>query len=282
MASQNTPNADLEQSLFKANLKETKLRQRVTMVALVPAAVGVLWLLFSLFYVTKWQSRVQEVEEREAKTQQRENEALQAVADANAKRTEAETRAETSLAQEKAAKDSAADAQRRLIKARAEIGNLAPLLTEITAARAMASKLNNSEGLETELVEMRKMLGRTVGKIESEIDKGLPEAERKARVYLFVSDENQRDLARNLLIPMLAANGFDAVLAKNPGRRADATEIRYFNDARDKAEASKLQGLLVVQPALADCKLNPTTDPDHATGSRKFQVWFGKPSAAPR
>ncbi|KAB2646073.1 MAG: hypothetical protein DVB27_08245 [Verrucomicrobia bacterium] len=281
MAALNSPNADLEQSLFKANLKEMKLRQRVTLVALVPVAVGVLWLVFSLYYVTQWQARVQEVEEREAKTQQRENEARQQVVDANAKRTEAETRAETSLAQEKAAKDSAADAQRRLIKARAEIGNLAPLLSEITAAKGMAAKLNNSEGLEAELTEMRKILGRTVGKTEAEIDKGLPEADRKSRVYLFVSDETQRDLAKSLL-PTLAANGFDAVLAQNPGRRAEATEIRYFNEARDKAEAAKLQGLLVVQPALADCRLNPTTDPDHATGSRKFQVWLGKPAAAPK
>ncbi len=281
MAALNSPNADLEQSLFKANLKEMKLRQRVTLVALVPVAIGVLWLVFSLYYVTQWQARVQEVEEREAKTQQRENEARQQVVDANAKRTEAETRAETSLAQEKAAKDSAADAQRRLIKARAEIGNLAPLLSEITAAKGLAAKLNNSEGLEAELTEMRKILGRTVGKTESEIDKGLPEADRKSRVYLFVSDETQRDLAKSLL-PTLAANGFDAVLAQNPGRRAEATEIRYFNEARDKAEAAKLQGLLVVQPALADCRLNPTTDPDHATGSRKFQVWLGKPAAAPK
>ena len=281
MAALNSPNADLEQSLFKANLKEMKLRQRVTLVALVPVAIGVLWLVFSLYYVTQWQARVQEVEEREAKTQQRENEARQQVVDANAKRTEAETRAETSLAQEKAAKDSAADAQRRLIKARAEIGNLVPLLSEITAAKGLAAKLNNSEGLEAELTEMRKILGRTVGKTESEIDKGLPEADRKSRVYLFVSDETQRDLAKSLL-PTLAANGFDAVLAQNPGRRAEATEIRYFNEARDKAEAAKLQGLLVVQPALADCRLNPTTDPDHATGSRKFQVWLGKPAAAPK
>ena len=247
MAALNSPNADLEQSLFKANLKEMKLRQRVTLVALVPVAIGVLWLFFSLYYVTQWQARVQEVEEREAKTQQRENEARQQVVDANAKRTEAETRAETSLAQEKAAKDSAADAQRRLIKARAEIGNLVPLLSEITAAKGLAAKLNNSEGLEAELTEMRKILGRTVGKTESEIDKGLPEADRKSRVYLFVSDETQRDLAKSLL-PTLAANGFDAVLAQNPGRRAEATEIRYFNEARDKAEAAKLQGLLVVQP----------------------------------
>ena len=71
MAALNSPNADLEQSLFKANLKEMKLRQRVTLVALVPVAIGVLWLFFSLYYVTQWQARVQEVEEREAKTQHR-------------------------------------------------------------------------------------------------------------------------------------------------------------------------------------------------------------------
>ena len=42
MAALNTPNADLEQSLFKANLKEKRLRQRVMLIALVPAAVGAL------------------------------------------------------------------------------------------------------------------------------------------------------------------------------------------------------------------------------------------------
>ncbi|MCE9608706.1 MAG: hypothetical protein K8R23_00605 [Chthoniobacter sp.] len=279
MAAQSTPNADLEQSLFKANLKEMKLRQRVVLIALVPAAVGALWLLFSLYKVTTLQNHAREVAVREAQTEGREKDALRQVAEANAKRDAAEKRAETSLAQEKAAKESAADAQRRLIKARAEIGSLALILSDITSTKVKAAKLNNSEGVETDLSEMRTTLGRTLGRIEQEIDKGLPEAERKPRVFLFFSDDAQRETAKSL-IPVLTAAGFDATLGKSPGRRTDATEIRYFHDMRDKAEANKLLGLIITQPGLADCRLNSATDPDHATGTRKYQVWFGKPAAA--
>jgi len=281
MAAQNSPNADLEQSLFKANLKELKLRQRAVLIALVPAAVGALWLLFSLYKVTTLQHHARKVAERETQTEGREKAALQQVADANAKRDASEKRAETSLVQEKAARESAADAQRRLIKARAEVGSLATILSDITGTKVKAAKLNNSESVETDLSEMRTTLGRTVGRIEQEIDKGLPEAERKPRVYLFFTDDAQRETAKALL-PVLASAGFDATLAKSPARRTDATEIRYFNDSRDKAEANKLLGLIITQPGLADCRLNPTTDPDHATGTRKYQIWFGKPAAVPR
>lgn len=281
MAAPTSPNADLEQSLFKANLKELKLRQRVVLIALVPAAVGLLWLLFSLYVVTTWQARVSDAAERESKIQQRENEARQQVAEADAKRSAAETRAETALAQEKAAKESAADAQRRLIKARAEIGSLAILLPEISSTKAKASKLNASEDVETDLSEMRTTLGRTLGRIEQELDKGLPEGERKSRVYLFFSDDAQRSAAK-ALVPVLEKAGFDVTVAKNPGRRADTNEIRYFNEARDKAEAGRLQDLLTTQPSLSDIRLSPTSDSDHATGARKFQVWFGKAPAPPR
>jgi hypothetical protein len=281
MAALNSPNADLEQSLFKANLKELKLRQRVVLIALVPAAVGVLWLIFSLYEVTTWQARVRDAAERESKILLRESEARQQIAEADAKRSAAETRADTSLAQEKEAKESAADAQRRLIKTRADIGSLAVLLSDITSTKAKATKLNNSEGVETDLTEMRITLGRTIGRIEQEIDKGLPAAERKPRVYFFYSDDAQRETAK-ALVPVLEKAGFDATLTKNPGRRADSNEIRFFNEVRDKTEAARLQGLLVVQPSLSDCRLSPTTDPDHASGSRKFQVWFGKAPVVPR
>ena len=281
MAALISPNADLEQSLFKANLKELKLRQRVTLIALLPAAVGVLWLLFSIYEVTTLQTRAREVARHESDMQQRESAAHQQIADADAKRAAAETRAGTALTQEAAAKAAADDAQRRLIKARAEIGNLAPLLSDISSTKVKAAKLNNSEGVETDLTEMRTSLGRAIGRIEQEIDKGLPEIERKPRVYLFVSDDAQRDTAKALL-PVLASAGFDAVLAKSPGRRTDTTEIRYFHDPRDKAEAVRLQALIAIQSSLSDCRLNPATDPDLANGSRKFQLWFGKPAAAPR
>ena len=281
MAALNTPNADLEQSLFKANLKEKRLRQRVILIALVPAAVGALWLLYSIFEVTTWQTRAREIAEREAGAKQREDEAHRQVADADAKRTAAEAAEKAAQAQEKAAKARADDMLQRLVKARADIGGLAPLLTDVSSVKAKASKLNASEAVETELTEIRTTLGRTLGRIEQEFDKGLPPAEQKARVYLFVSDDAQRDTAK-ALIPILEAAGFDAALAKNPGKKMDTTEIRYFHESRDKAEAARIQALIAAQPGAGECKLNPTTDADHATGSRKYQVWFGKPAAVAR
>ena len=281
MAALNTPNADLEQSLFKANLKERRLRQRVMLIALVPAAVGALWLLYSIFEVTTWQTRAREIAAREEAAQLREKEAHQQVADAEAKRSAAEAAEKAAQAKEKAAKARADDMLQRLVKARADIGSLAPLLTDVSSVKAKASKLNASEAVETELTEIRTTLGRTLGRIEQEFDKGLPAAEQKARVYLFVSDDAQRDTAKALL-PILEAAGFDASLAKNPGKKMDTTEIRYFHEPHDKAEAARIQALIAAQPGQGDCRLNPTTDADHATGSRKFQVWFGRPAATPR
>lgn len=281
MAAQSTPNADLEQSLFKANLKETKLRQRIVLTALVPAAVGALWLAFSIYEVTTLQSRAEEIGQREAATQKRENEARDQIADADAKRTAAEAAMKAAQAEEKAAKARADDMQQRLVNARTQMGTLAPLLTDITATKLKASKLMASEAVETDLTEMRIMLGRTIGRIEQEFDKGLPAAEQKSRVYLYAFDDAQRDAAK-ALVPILESAGFDAVIAKNPGRKFDGTEIRYFREPADKAEATRLQTLIVAQPGLSECKLNPTTDADHATGSKKFQVWLGKPTVPPR
>ncbi len=275
MAALNTPNADLEQSLFKANLKERKLRQRVLLTTLVPIAVGIVWLLYSLYEVTTWQIRAEEVAHHEEETEKRENEARQQVTDADAKRTAAEARAEAALAQEKAAKAKADDIRQRLVKVREEIGALAPLLMDISSTKAKAARLMASEAVETDLSEMRTTIGRTIGRIEQEIDKGLPAGEQRARVYLYFSDDAQRDTAKTL-VPILEAAGFDAVLARNPGRKTDITEIRYFRESQDKTDAARLQALLVEQPSVAECKLSPTTDPDHASGSRKFQVWFGK------
>ncbi len=281
MAALSTPNADLEQSLFKANLKETKLRQRIVLTALIPAAVGALWLGFSIYEVTTLQAHAREVEQRESVMQQREQEARQQIAEADAKRTTAETAAKVAQAEEKAAKARADDMQQRLINARTQIGTLAPLLTDITSTKLKASKLMASEAVETDLTEMRITLGKTIGRIEQEFDKGLPAAEQKSRVYLYAFDDAQRDVAK-VLTPILESAGFDAVVAKNPGRKFDGTEIRYFREPADKAEAVRLQTLIEAQPGLSECRLNPTTDADHATGSRKFQVWLGKPAPSAR
>ena len=275
MAAINSPNADLEQSIFKANLKEMKLRQRVVLVALLPIAIGLLWLLFSLYQVTTWQARADTLLQQEATMQEKERSAQKQIDEALAKMTVAEARSVTALAEEKDAKTRAIDAQRRLVKARAEIGTLVPLLTDLASVRAKATKLNSSEAVETELSEIRSNLGRTLGRIEQEIDKSLSTSEQRPRVFLFVVDDTQRETAKGLLAA-LEAGGFEATIAKNPGRRSDAHEIRYFNEARDKAEATRLQGILSGQAVGIECRLSVVTDPDQAHGSRKFQIWFGK------
>jgi hypothetical protein len=276
MAAISTPNADLEQSLFKANLKETKLRQRIVMTAIIPAVVGVLWLGFSIYEVTTLQARARVISEREQKAQVREEEAHKQISEADAKRIASETAMKEAQAQEKAAKARADDMQQRLVNARTQIGTLAPLLTDISSIRNKASKLMASEAVETDLTDMRILLGKTLGRIEQEFDKGLPAAEQKTRVYLYAGDDAQRDTAKTL-VPILEGAGFDAVIAKNPtpSRKIDPTEIRFFREL-DRTEAGRLQTLLVAQPGLADAKLALTPDADHATGSKKLQVWFEK------
>ncbi len=281
MAAINSPNADLEQSIFKANLKEMKLRQRVVLVALLPIAIGLLWLFFSLYQVTTWQARADTLLQREVTMQEQERSAQKRIDEALAKMTAAEARSVTALAEEKVAKTKASDAQQRLVKARAEIGTLVPLLTDLSSVRAKATKLKSSEAVETELSEIRSNLGRTLGRIEQEIDKSLPTSDQRPRVFLFVVDDLQRETAKGL-VAALEAGGFESIIAKNPGRRSDAHEIRFFNEARDKAEATRLQGILSGQPVSMECRLSVITDPDQANGSRKFQVWFGKSSPAPR
>ena len=279
MAVPNTPNADLEQALFKANLKEKRLRHRATLAAIVPVLVGLLWLIYSYVEVATWQTRAEEVGEREKETQQREQDSQQRVADADARRAAVEASVQSAQEQEKEAKDRAADIQQRLVKVRDEIGGLGTLLTDLNSAKSKASKLMASEAVESQLGDIRTALGRTLGRIEQEIDKALPAEEQKARIYLFVSDETQNAAAK-ALVPILEGAGFDvAGIAKNATHRTEGAEIRYFRDPQDKADAVRIQELVAKQTGQTDCRITRTSDPDNASGSRKFQVWFGKPAA---
>ena len=276
MAVPNTPNADLEQALFRANLKEKKLRHRATLAALVPVLAGLLWLIYSYVEVATWQTRAEEIAEQEAGTQQREKDSQQRVADADARRAAVEASLQAAQDQEKEAKERAADIQQRLVKVRDEIGGLGTLLTDLNSARAKASKLMASEAVESQLSEIRTALGRTVGRIEQEIDKALPAEEQKARIYIFVPDETQSAAAK-ALVPILEGAGFDvAGIAKNSTHRAENIEIRYFRDPQDKSDAARIQDIVAKQTGQTDCKIVRTSDPDNASGSRKFQVWFGK------
>ena len=153
MAVPNTPNADLEQALFKANLKEKKLRHRATIAALAPLLVGLVWLVYSYVEVATWQTRAEEIAGHEAESQQREQDSQQRIADADARRAAAEASIQSTQEQEQAAKTRADDMQQRLVKVRDEIGGLGALLTDLNSARAKASKLMASEGVESQLSE---------------------------------------------------------------------------------------------------------------------------------
>ena len=277
MPAPHTPNADLEQSLFRANLKETRLRHRAFLAFLLPAVLGSAWLVYSLVVVTHWEAESRAVAGREAEIVKREAGSKQAVVDADARREVAEGSVASALEKQKAAEARAADIEQRLVKVRQEIGPLSLLLGEITSAKTKASKLAASEAVETQLTEVRTALGKTIGRIEAEIDKGLPADAQKARVQLLITDDAQRAIAK-ALEPILESAGYDVVgVTKSAMKRGEGTEVRYFREPADRAEATKLQELIQKQSGQSEAKLARGSDPDQATGSRKFQVWIGKP-----
>ena len=278
MAVPNTPNADLEQALFKANQKEKRLRRRATFAALLPLVAGFAWLGYSFLELTTWQSRGDEIAAKETETQQREKAAQERVAAAEVKLATTEGSVQAFQQQEKAASERATDIRQRLVKVREEIGGLGALLTDLNAAKAKASKLMASEAVESQLTDIRTALSRSLARVEQEIDQGLPAEEQKARIYIFIPDESQSAAAKEL-VPVLEGAGFDvASISKNTTRRVEESEVRYFRDPQDKADATRIQDLFVKQTGHSDCKIIRTSDPENAAGSRKFQVWFAKPA----
>jgi aromatic ring-cleaving dioxygenase len=245
----------------------------------VSVIAGGVWLIYSLVEVTTWVSRSNEIRQREAGVEEREAEAKRQIAETNARRAEAEARAQAAQEQETAAKKRTDDIQQRLIAVRDEIGGLGTLLTELSSARAKASKLMASEAVETQLADMRGALGKTLGRIEQQIDTALPPAENKARIYLFIADEQFRDAA-SALKKELESSGFDVgSISKNTTRRLDPTEVRYFQEPRDKTEAGRIVAILE-KLGYAGSRSVFSSDPDHASGSKKFQVWLGKPAGS--
>ena len=282
MAVPNTPNADLEQALFKANLKEKKLRHRATLAALAPLVVGIVWLVYSFIELSILQTRADEIAGHEAETQQREQESQQRIAAADASRAALEANVQTIQQQEKAATERANDIRQRLVKVRDEIGALGTLLTDLNSAKAKASKLAASEAVESQITDIRSALGRSLARVEQEIDKALPAEEQKARIYIFTAEDSQIAMAKEL-VPILEGAGFDvAGISKNSTRRMEESEIRYFRDPQDKADATRIHDIFIKRTGQSDCKIVRTSDPENATGSRKFQVWFGKPPPTAR
>ncbi len=278
MSQPNLPNADFDQSFSKASLREKKLRQSATFALVVPAVVGALWLIYSVSQVTTWVSRSHEIRQREAAVEQREKDAKRHVAEADQHRAEAEALAHTSQQKAAAAQQHADDVEQRLVKVRSEIGALGTLIPDFNSARAKAAKLMASEALETQLMEMRAAVGRTLGRMEQQIDTALPEAEQKTRVYIFLADESERDKAAALKTKLESARFDVPAVTKNTSRRIDGVEVRFFRE-QDKADAAQLAGLVDEQLALSGDKPIYTSDSDFAAGGKKFQVWIGRTAA---
>ena len=109
-------------------------------------------------------------------------------------------------------------------------------------------------------------------------DAKTPAEEQKARIYLFTSDESQSAMAKELAA-VLESAGFDvAGISKNSTRRVEDSEIRYFREPEDKADATRIQDLFIKQTGQSDAKIIRTSDAENASGSRKFQIWIGKPA----
>lgn len=278
MAEQPTLNTDLEQALYRAALKEKKLRDRVILSVLLPAAVCGVWLLFSAYEVDTWRRRSSEIEKRDVTIVQHQEEAQRRADDAASQKSEADKHAQDAREQEKGAKDHSDDIEQRLVKVREEIGGLGLLLAEISSARSKAAKLNSSEAVESELGGIRTTLGNSLSRIQQQIDSALQGSEQKARVYLFITDDKQRDLANDLK-SQLESGGFDvAGIARNSSRHVEATEVRYFREPQDKQEASQILAIVEKDPRMGGAKASYSPDSDYAKVGGNFQVWFGKAS----
>lgn len=279
MAELPTLNTDLEQALFKAALREKQLRLRATLCLIIPIVVGGLWLLYSASEVNAWRSQIQGIREHEAMLEQRGMDAKNLIADADGQRNKAQARVQALEAQLKAAQLQAEDVQQHVIKARDETAAVGVLLNDINSARAKATKLMNSEPIETQLSEIRTSLARSLARIEQQTNAALPANELKSNVYIFYPDDRQRSVANQLKAALESSSFNVAGVAKNSARKVDSTEIRYFRQSEDKADALRLEDVLEKQFNLLGTKIIYTADSDHL-GARKYQIWLAKPAGS--
>jgi hypothetical protein len=276
MAELPTLNTDLEQAVYKAALREKKLRQQMTLSIALPVLAGAAWLFYSASEVNRLRTNAREIEKREATVGMRESEARQQVRDIESQLDKSQLRAEHADQQHKSAATRAEELQQRILKVRDEIGSLGVLLTELSSARAKASRLGASEAVEAQITDIRSALSRSLGRIEQQIDIALPPGEQKARVFIFIADDQQRAAATQLKA-QLETDGFDVPgITRNSGKRAGATEIRYFREAEDKAVATRIREIVNKQLGEETSEISYSADPDHTSGSRKFQIWLSK------
>ena len=278
MAVQPTLNSDLEQAIYRAALKEKRLRRRSLLFILLPVLAGLLWLGFSGYEVDNWRTRSVEIQREGERITQQQEEVRNRAAAADADKKAAQARADSALQEKKAARQQADDMQQRLVKVRQEVGALGVLLTELNSARVKAAKLNASEAVESQLMDIRGALSSSLNRIQLQIDEALSVDAIKAHVYIFIGEERQRDIAVEAKAQIESTGLGTATIAKNGSRKADSTEVCYFRDPQDKDEARQIASILAKHLKLADARITFLPNSEYAGGARNFQVWFGKSS----
>ena len=269
-------NTELEQALYSGTQHEQALRTRATLSLLAPLVLGGLWLCYSGYEVHALQKRERALEDQAAAREQHDAETKAQLAATEAARNASEKRAGSANETQKAAEKQVAALKATLQNLRSDLDNLELSVTDLATLRAKVAGLNNSEPIETQLTATRSNLARGFASIEKQINEALPEAERKPKVYLFISEDSQRDAAKQLKAD-LESNGFEVgAIVKNTTRKLDNTEIRFFRNPKDKGEAQQLQGILEKDFGKTDARVSYVEDAGNAAGGRKYQIWLKK------
>ena len=274
-------NTELEQALYTGTQREQALRTRATLSLLAPLVLGGLWLFYSGYQVHALQVRERKLEDQAAAREQRDSETKAQLAAAEAARAAAEKRADSANETQKAAEKQIGALKATLQNLRGDLDNMELVVTDLAGLRAKVAGLNNSEPIETQLTTTRSNLARGFASIEKQINDALPEADRKPKVYLFISEDSQREEAKRLKAG-LESSGFEVgAIVKNSTRKLDTTEIRFFRNPKDKGEAQQLQGIVEKDFGKTDARVSYVDDAGNAAGGRKYQIWLKKqPPAA--
>src|SRR5437899_3047731 len=137
--------------------------------------------------------------EKQLQTQTAEAESARAAADA--------ARISANQAQ-KASSDQVAALQAALIKLRSQLDGMEASASDLGALRSKVALLNNSEAVETALTAIRGSLGKGFADAEKQIDAALPGVERKPSIHILYTDDDQRDVARQVKAS-LESSGFE-------------------------------------------------------------------------
>lgn len=275
-------NTELEQALYSGTQREAALRTRATLSLLAPLVLGGLWLCYSAYQVHALQVRQRTLEAQADAREQQDAESKAHLAAAEAARSGAEQQVASANETQKSAEKQIAGLKATLQNLRGELDNMELAVTDLASLRAKVAGLNNSEPVETQLAATRANLARGFASIEKQINDALPDAERKPKVHLFISEDSQRDAAKQLKAD-LENSGYEVgPIVKNTTRKLDSTEIRYFRNPKDKNEAGQLQTILEKNLGKTDARVSYTDDPASAAGGRKFQIWLKKQPAALR